>query len=480
VAQRLRDGRRRLRVLGITSRYTTFLQYSMRDWLAGFESLGHDTRLLIESGAHEQHTSLCFARACAEFQPDLVVMIDHYRAEYGRILPEQVPCVMWVQDRLPNIFSDKAGAAQGPNDFCVGFGRLHLSGRHGYPASRYLSSTIGVNEERFDRSPPTAEQLERYRCDVSYVSHASRTADVLLKEKLDQQSELGRRVLKDIFDRLVAHYQAGGESPSDVSLRLMIEASMRLQKTTMPEDDLKALIVFFNQRINNALFRHQTLQWLAGLGVDLRIYGRGWENHPKLAKYARGVADNITDLGAIYRASKINIQVTPHGAVHQRLLDGLAAGGFFLCRWHPGDFVGRIYQELAAWSDRHGIRSDEELYARADERVANMIAQINRLEGSPPDRREMTVFDVMNGHRDTNFMTSADSIWPQYEEVAFDTRGELEQKVRRFLTDDAARVQIAASMRQAVVERASYTSISRRLLGFIADALSPAVRAVAA
>jgi hypothetical protein len=434
---------------------------------------------LIESGAHEQHTSLCFARACAEFAPDLIVMIDHYRGEYGSVLPAQVPCVMWVQDRLPNIFSDAAGAAQGPNDFCVGFGRLHLAGKHGYPAERYLSSTIGVNEERFDRSPPTAAQLDRYRCDVSYVSHASTPADVLLKEKLDQQTDLGRRVLKDIYDRLVGHYQSGGAAPSDVSLRMMAEASMARLKTTMPEADLKSLIVFFNQKVNNALFRHQTLGWVAGMGVDLRIYGRGWENHPTLARFGKGVADNIVDLGAIYRASRINLQVTPHGSVHQRLLDGLAAGGFFLCRRHPGDFVGRLYQELAEWADRHNVRGDDELYARADGRVTEIIAQINELEGSPPDRRQMRVFDVMNGHRDTDFMTSADSIWPEYERIVFDDRAELERQVRRYLKDDGERRRIAASMRQAVVERASYTSISRRLLHFIADALAPA-RAAAA
>jgi hypothetical protein len=47
IASKMASGQS-LRILGITSRYTTFLQHSMRDWLAAFTQLGHTTRLLIE------------------------------------------------------------------------------------------------------------------------------------------------------------------------------------------------------------------------------------------------------------------------------------------------------------------------------------------------------------------------------------------------------------------------------------------------
>ena len=472
VAEKLRSGER-LRVLGMTSRYTTFLQYSMRDWLAAFERLGHETRLVIENDSYEMHNSLTTARVCCEFRPDLIVMIDHCRGEYNA-MPGQIPFVMWVQDQLPNIFSERGGAMQGSMDFCLGFGRLHLSGRYGYPARRYMPSTMGVNEERFGNGPPTPAQLERFACDVSYVSHASTPADELLKGQLERQAADGKRFFVDVYERMVAHYEGGGAALSDVAIRLLIEQSLAATKVSIPESDLKPLLTFLNGQLSNALFRHQTLIWLSELGVNLHIYGRGWEKHPKLARHAKGIADNITDLGAIYRASKINIQVTPHGAVHQRLLDGLAAGGFFLLRYHGGDAVGPIYQALWDWCERNGITNNEQLYARADERIVEMIDGINQMEGSPDDRREMSVFDVMNGHRDNDFMTSAASIWPEYELVAFDTREELEAKVKHFLADEGARRAVAASMRAAMVERASYLSITRRLMKFIADELTPA------
>src|SRR4029450_13855633 len=74
---------RPLRILGITSRYTTFLQYSMRDWLSAFERLGPQTRLGTEQSDHEITGPVAFAEATADFQPDLVVCIDHFRKELG-------------------------------------------------------------------------------------------------------------------------------------------------------------------------------------------------------------------------------------------------------------------------------------------------------------------------------------------------------------------------------------------------------------
>lgn len=470
IAAKMRSGQT-LRVLGITSLYTTFLQYSMRDWMASFARLGHETKLVIEGGTHEMLNSLSFAQACVEFVPDIILMIDHCRGEY-KVMPPQMPFVMWVQDRMPNIFSDAGGQRQGPMDFCLGFGRLHLSTRHGYPAARYMSTTMGINEARFNQVAPTPAQIQRFGCDVSYVSHASVPADVLLQEHVDKQSDAGKRLLHDVYDRMQAHYEHGGQALSDVLIRLIMEQSMQSLRIGLAEADIKSLVFFFNQSISNAMFRHQTLGWLGELGVDLRIYGRGWEEHPTLSRYARGIADNIHDLGAIYRASKINIQVTPHGAVHQRLLDGLTAGGFFLMRWHPGDEVGPIYQQLWEWCRQREISSEEQLRDQADAQVHEMIVRINELEGSPATRREMTVFDVMNGHRENNFMTSAASIWPEYPSVAFNTRDELADRVRRFLASAGEREQIAQSMRQAVVERTSYTSISSRLLKFIGDELS--------
>lgn len=461
-----------LRVLGITSRYTSFLQHSMRDWLAGFETLGHETRLLIEPADHTMLGAIGFAQGIRDFKPDLILIIDHYRAEMGK-LPASIPCAMYVQDRLPNIFSADAGRNQSGRDYCLGFGRLHLSTKYGYPAGRFLSCPVGINPRRFEQGALSAVDVARFGCEVSYVSHASTPADQLLQQHLatNPSPQIGR-LFDDMYQRMEAWYAGGGIAVSEIALRHMLQESMQATQVQLEEPGITDAVIFFNQSIGNAMFRHQTLLWLADMGVDLHLWGNGWENHKVLKRFARGIASNASELGKIYRASRINIQVTPHGAVHQRLLDGLTAGGFFLLRWHPGDAVGTVYRDLLAWCQRHGIQSDAELRTRADDHVRQMIARIDELETSTPQTRQMSVFDVMNAHADMNFMNTAAAIWPEYDQVAFNTRQELESKVSRFLSDEPARRSVAALMRQAIVEECSYTSINQRLLKMISDDLS--------
>ncbi|HEY8746511.1 MAG TPA: hypothetical protein VIM11_00955 [Tepidisphaeraceae bacterium] len=453
-----------LRILGVTSRFTTFLQYSMRDWLAGFEQLGHETRLVMESADHLISAPPAIAQAVAEYKPDLIVIIDHCRSELG-LLPDSIPCVMYAQDRLPNIFNAATGQGQGPLDYVLGFGRLHLSSKFGYPVERFLSAPVGINERRFARSELTDSEIQRFGCEVSYVGNASRPpADVMREHARKSQNPQIERLFEDLFQRMEAWYAAGGYAFSEIALRGLLGQSMQTVGVQLDEKTAADIVTLFHFEVNNPMFRHQTLHWVADAGVNLHLWGKGWEAHPRFAKYARGVADNQRDLPTIYRASKINLQVTPHGSVHQRLIDGLAAGGFFLLRWHPGDSVGRMYRQLLSWCQTNGIAGDQELHARADQRIKCMIARINLYEGSTPENRMLSVFDVMTGHADTDFMAAADGIWPEYESVSFRNGGELESKLVRFLADEPARHDISRSMRGAVIERCAYVNINRRLI----------------
>ncbi|MGH7176590.1 MAG: hypothetical protein ACREJC_04350, partial [Tepidisphaeraceae bacterium] len=311
-----RFGRGKLRVLGITSRYTTFLQFSMRDWLSAFEELGHETRLLIESGDHELLNPIAFAQACADFHPDLIVMIDHYRAEHAG-LPANVPWIMWIQDRLPGIYSSRAGTAQKAMDYAIGYGRLECVHQYGYPAERFLPVTVGTNEKRFSPQSLGQPELSAARCDVSFVSHATVPADVLVQNEIARQSkEQNQLLLKAVFDSLRSVYDQGGSvTESHFILKLIREV---LAREELVIDNEAPLAEFFVNRVNNALFRHQALTWLTEIeGLTVHLYGRGWERHPRFSHLARGVADNERQLCAIYQGSTINLQVTPFGAAHQ-------------------------------------------------------------------------------------------------------------------------------------------------------------------
>ena len=466
LAEQIRDGRS-LRVLGITSKYTTFLQYSMRDWLESLRSHGHETRLIIETADHEQIHPLNTARACLDFQPDLVVLIDHFRAGLAG-LPQRIPCVMWVQDRLSHLFQKSAGIAQQPTDYAIGQGRVECVHTHDYPSARFMPAMIGTNPRRFDFIPVDDAKAA---CDVSFVSHASVAADEIIQAEIDRLgTPQAATLLRGIFDQFRAIYDAGECITQPHRIEALIRRTMLDTQTTVPNP--QPLLDLFTHRVNNALYRHQVIGWVAEMGVDLRLYGRGWESHPQFARFARGVADNESQLAAVYQSSRINLQITPFGAAHQRLFDGLSAGGFFLMRRCLGDRFDQILRDLWRWCVEHKIRSDEMLLRCADEPVQKYLAELEEIDGRSVIGRGYEFVDELAVTANEGFIRSAGTIWPEFDDVSFDTQDELRQKIRYFLAAPDRRDQLNRSMRQRVLESVTYQATSERMLRFIANDLS--------
>ena len=467
-AERIRCGQP-LRVMGITSRFTTFLQHSMRDWLAAFAAAGHETRLVIEQADHEKLHPLVYLREIVEFRPDLLLLIDHYRAEFPH-LPTHMPAVMWVQDRLPNIFNAAAGEAQGAMDYVIGYGRRDAVTDFGYPPARYMEAPVGVNERRFAEAAVRPELA----CDVSFVSHASETPESIIRAEIDRHATpLLKKLLTSVYDRLAAIYRRDESITQEHALLRLVEQSMTAVGVSL--EDVRPLLDLVSNRLNNAFFRHQSLQWLADAGVKLHLWGRGWEKHPKLGRFARGVADNQRQLADIYRSSAINLQVTPFGSAHQRLSEGLCAGGFFLLRHVTGDDVEPMYVELYDILRRKHIRDDDDLRARTDERAGALMHHIEGLTGQHPLHMRHDFVDALRATAAGGFLRASSTLWPrQFGQVAFASRDQLLSKVRHFLSHPQERAAVVEAMRRVVLQQVTYRGISERMLSFVASDLARA------
>jgi hypothetical protein len=456
----------RLRILGITSRFTTFLQYSMRDWLAALTAMGHETQLLIEEADHESVTPLVFAEQCARFKPDLVLMIDHARGEFCG-LPRQIPFVMWIQDRLPNIYRPQAGAMQKERDFVIGYGMAECVTRFGYPDSRFMPALVGVNEARFVSRQLTKEELHRYRCDVSFVSHASATAQQIVQEEASRSnSPQTRKLLQDLLGRLEEIYDGGACITEPAHLQKVIDQTLGDNQVTCEGGALLDMVM---HRLNNALFRHQVIGWLADAGVDLHLYGKGWEKHPRFARFARGVADNQAQLCTIYQASTINLHASPFGSAHQRVFEGLAAGGFFLFRGVCGDATERVFQQAWDWCQARSIRSAGQMAEQADESLAAILSAVRSATGSDPQADMPFFFATLKEAALGGFCPTASTLWNEFDRVAFWNKDQLAQMVKHFLASADERKEIAGAMRQRALQSVSYSAISKRLLNFIAE-----------
>ncbi|MFQ5423155.1 MAG: hypothetical protein ACE5F9_04160, partial [Phycisphaerae bacterium] len=193
-----------LRLIGFTSRFTTVLQYSMRDLKAAFESRGHTFRIVTEVSDHDLVSPASHVAAVEDVHPDLILNIDHLRSEQGDAFPKNVPFVSWLQDLLPNLTCEEAGRSIGPTDFYIAAGLTELVTRYRYPASQGMAWTMATNEAVYDSEPMPVEALAPHRCDFSYVSNQTEPPHRLHERWLETVRDLrgGSRLLEHVYAAL--------------------------------------------------------------------------------------------------------------------------------------------------------------------------------------------------------------------------------------------------------------------------------------
>ncbi|HVP13536.1 MAG TPA: glycosyltransferase [Phycisphaerae bacterium] len=481
-AERFTAGRgEKLRILGMTSRFTTVLQYSMRDLKAAFERLGHDFRLLIEESDHDLLPPVHIAEAIEEFNPDMIFTIDHLRREYAQVIPENVPFICWIQDQLPHLVRPEAGRSQGLLDFIVAGEIEPLARKYGYPASQGMIWTMATDDRLYSNEPLSDAALEPYRCDFSFVSNQSQLPLDLHHQR---QGLLGNdpgmmRITEFLFDALSEQIASDPEAACGTSATLINRAKRETGVAPAGAAAEDALARVYLQPLTDLMFRQSALEWVADYcdrtGRTLHLYGNGWESHPRFAKYARGVAKNGRELRGIHQASRINLQITCYGAIHQRLLDGLAAGGFFLIRYCPTDAIGEPLRQLLAAFKKYGCRLDIE-YASGD--VPDLAAAMTALADLYHEERPGPIISLpawkLDHYRSfaaAGYRRVAGEVFDRYHEVAFKSAEDLVALADRYLEDEQQRKAIAASMHDAVVQRFTYAALVNDLLSFIGDRL---------
>lgn len=463
-----------LRVLCVTSRHTSFLQYSMRDCEAALRTLGCETRLLIEGDAHLQLAPEQSLQLQLDFDPDLILLISRMRYEFPALLHPSVPSCTWDQDNLPWVFDARHRNRFGWNDFLMGIQAAYAPTALGWDSTRCRPCELASCAAVYDPAPVAAALLDPLRCDVSYVSHASTTVE---REIIDVREWLPDGPLRIAFDavleRTLPGWLSGGEFPGPLHSAIFDATTACWGR--LPEPKEFEQLFTAAGRIGDRAFRHVALAWIADecdrTGRSLRLYGNGWERHPRLSRYAAGPAANGEPLRRVYQASTVNLQLMGWGFIHQRSLDGLTAGGCFLSRWSQRDDYRSRLRALLETIDRTGVRSGACVaHLSPDER--DRIAQELRDLGT--DARGLSP-EVLAETRKIAGRPSTIDLLPRYSEMAFATREELATRLGRLLDDGELRASLVRDAQQALSERYSYRSRMHEMLAFVADGLAAGI-----
>lgn len=428
----------KLRVLGLTSRFTTVLQHSMEELRQAVAAAGAEMLVAKEPDDHSMENP--FLEMIAEFKPDLIVQISRMRYEQTH-LPANVPFLCWDQDNLPCMRTPAATASLDALTYVAGHGANYGYSHLNWPRRNVIFCHPAAATFRYSTAPVAGR--EKFACDFSYVSNAAEAPEAL-------RARLATRWPDGLFMRLgqrVHEASAAGATWDYLALqKLAAEAGVTGEALRELTHDLNVLA--------DRCFRHTTLgwvsRWCAAHGKTLRIYGAGWEQHATLAAYAAGSAQQGEELRAIYQASRINLQIIEPGFLHSRALDGVAAGGFFLTRRTIVDGVGSeevasVYA-LAQWCREHGF---------AEERITE--------SRDPQVQRWWQVTqDYFTRHGVRWVLSRALETWaeippaclalPQLAEITFATEAEFAALAETYLADASLRQRRAAEMR-ALVER---------------------------
>lgn len=458
------DPPRTPRALIITSRFTTVLQHSARDCVDALGRLGWDARLLIEPGEHLQITGTKIQRVLDDLRPDMVLVIDHLRHEYPRVFPPQLPWVCWVQDHLPNLTSRAAGATVTKRDFVLTpLGPLYAS-RHGYPIRQCVA--LG----KLTRIPERPATWTSDGDDLTFVSHASAQPAAIVDEILEaaRSDPQAQMLIRRCADRMIEVYAAGRSLSTLLEVRRLFEEAEHATGINVYDAETRPRVIdMLYTYLNNALYRQQALGWFADIaaerGLTLTLYGDGWDKHPRFARYARGRVEYGNDLEALTRRTKINLQIVPFFCLHQRLLDGLVAGGFFLVRANPYDTIA---QRLVNFLDAQ-FGDDARMDSVDAARKAIDPAQREALEAELAAAEKLAergdVIGIVQSWRRAGWIIPQQAVLPHFDEVTFDSAASARQCIDRFIGDEPARRAIAEAQRRNIESRLSYTAGLRRV-----------------
>lgn len=467
---------RKPRVLLITSQFTAVLQYSTYDTADAFRRLGWETEIVTEREFWHLMTPAAITAAIESFKPDLVFQIDHLRYELGKTIPPKLPFVCWIQDHLVNLTRTAAGESITDRDFVLTGGIYRYAGRYSYPRRQC------IDMPKVARAPELPVKWTHDREDLLYVSHWSSSPDQIIVETCARVRDFNgggaENLMRRCMSELARVYAEGGARRSDLEMRTLVREIFAHARERLDHETERFFVDVLFQRLNNAFYRQQSLLWAGQIadefGLKLGIYGHGWEKHPELGRFARGVVKYGPDLEALTRQSKILLQLEPYACyTHQRMLDCVLTGGFALIREHP---LNTLPIKIRKFLDAH---VPAEVNDVATARTFLSPQQNEAFDRLIADSQIITdlgdLVEVVRGWQRAGTIGNGDEALPHLEAIKFDSFESLRERVIHFIADESARTRISADQRKSVMGRLTYESAIGRAMKVIGERLADSV-----
>ncbi len=341
------EGRLLPRVLVSTCRWTTFLQYCAKDFQKAFSQLGCETYYQIEEGDTQVLTNKLTWKTLVEFKPDVLFGVSHARPSF--LVPPELPVISFVQDRCGPILTLKdLSVAISRRDLFVCMMedfRRYLVCKN-VPSDQTFVMPIPADEAVFHPLPSDDPDVERFTVDVGFVKHCDGWGDQAFNNFVRKYLTAtghpeAEKVLIAAFTDLYRltcredgrrHY----EQEMMECVRTRLDGIFSLFGAD-PEYWIRQLVSAYLIEVFGNTWRYQFLEALDKAGIQIGLYGNGWNNHPRFKHLSRGPVKRQTDLKKVYNFSRINLNIHPTSTMHQRVTECALAGGFMINADHAPD-----------------------------------------------------------------------------------------------------------------------------------------------
>lgn len=320
------------RILFFTSRFTTVLQYHTRDCMQAAKHLGCETELLIEKDGIHEISGLDVQKVIADFKPDIIFCIDHFRYEEDDTIPQEIVWITWIQDKLPQSTGNpKIQGMLKKRDIVISPFVSDLPGKHwNMNYKDVLKAPLSANQDIYKKRELLQEEKELYSCDICYVANASNYRKRVEEYKQEIPPEIHEdfQLVMDVYFQLMKEeiFYYGYERNKEV-LSLILDQL----KINWPEQFISQLAEDMVLSIGYSRYKSLIVEWLLEAGyTNIKLYGKEWGEDEKFRPYAMGVIENGEKLSKALNASKVVLAMHPVFSLAARTIEAVSSGAFCL------------------------------------------------------------------------------------------------------------------------------------------------------
>lgn len=320
------------KILFMTSRFTTVLQYHMRDCMEAAQTLGCETELVIEPDGIRRVTDFYTVERLAEFKPDIIFCIDHFRYEKKFAIPQEIVWITWIQDKLlQSTGNPKIQGMLKKRDIVISPFVSDLPGKHwNMNYKDVLKAPLSANQDIYKERELLQEEKELYSCDICYVANASNYRKRVEEYKQEIPPEIHEdfQLVMDVYFQLMKEeiFYYGYERNKEV-LSLILDQL----KINWPEQFISQLAEDMVLSIGYSRYKSLIVEWLLEAGyTNIKLYGNEWGEDEKFGPYAMGVIENGEKLSKALNASKVVLAMHPVFSLAARTIEAVSSGAFCL------------------------------------------------------------------------------------------------------------------------------------------------------